>query len=159
MAIVTSITPPNSSFPHVRDWFNENLHPDKLNLDDEHVYDSTYNAGKFVSIFQFTGCLAGGTHVTMSNGTIKPIEQVKVGDDVLTFDTTTRQFTVRPVPETFDHGPKECIEVQFEPSVPGVLHLGTSIVCTPNHEFYTSNRGWVRADELTPDDDVIGLGD
>ncbi len=34
---------------------------------------------------------------------------------------------------------------------------GVTVTVTPNHKFKTSNRGWVRADELTINDDLINL--
>jgi ribonucleoside-diphosphate reductase alpha chain len=35
------------------------------------------------------------------------------------------------------------------------LSDGRSLRCTPNHRLWTHNRGWVRAEDLTPDDRVM----
>ena len=32
---------------------------------------------------------------------------------------------------------------------------GKSITCTPDHKVYTSNRGYVKAAELLPDDKLV----
>ena len=42
------------TYQDIRKWYDENLHPDKINLDDEKVYKNIFHKGKFVGIFQFT---------------------------------------------------------------------------------------------------------
>ncbi len=42
------------TFNQIREWYDENLHPDKINLDDQKVYKNIFHAGKFAGIFQFT---------------------------------------------------------------------------------------------------------
>jgi len=50
---------------------------------------------KFESQFQFnpSSCLPAGTKITMTDGHIKNIEDVKVGDKVLSYDTEKNMFT------------------------------------------------------------------
>lgn len=31
---------------------------------------------------------------------------------------------------------------------------GKTVKCTKDHKFFTRNRGWIKADELTEDDDI-----
>ena len=42
---------------------------------------------------------------------------------------------------------KNWIELEFD--------LDKKIVCTENHLFLTTNRGWVRAKELESEDEVV----
>ena len=32
------------------------------------------------------------------------------------------------------------------------------MICTPDHEIYTTNRGWIKAKDLLPKDRLNGLG-
>jgi intein/homing endonuclease len=44
----------------------------------------------------------------------------------------------------------ELIEIEVD-----TIHGVKVIRCTPDHPVYTKNRGYVRADELTEDDDLV----
>ena len=44
----------NPTFADVKKFYDENLHPDVLNLNDEKVYKEVFHAGKWAGIFQFT---------------------------------------------------------------------------------------------------------
>jgi ribonucleotide reductase alpha subunit len=44
-------------------------------------------------------------------------------------------------------GVNEIVELRFSD--------GSRLRCTPNHRVWTANRGWVHANELTPDDKVV----
>ena len=44
----------NPTFTQVRDYYDSNLHPDKLNFDDQKVYENIFHAGKWAGVFQFT---------------------------------------------------------------------------------------------------------
>lgn len=45
----------NPEFADIKDWFNENLSTDNVvDLDDQHVYENVYHAGKWAAIFQAT---------------------------------------------------------------------------------------------------------
>ncbi len=66
------------------------------------------------------GCFIPGTLVTMSNGTKKPIETVKVGDFVLTH---TREA-------------KEVINLFERPFADLLVRINNSLTCTLNHEIY-----------------------
>lgn len=48
-----------------------------------------------------------------------------------------------------DKGVKETIELEFED--------GRTLRCTPDHKIETSNRGWVEAQDLTEEDDVLHI--
>jgi DNA polymerase-3 subunit alpha len=44
----------NPTFEQVRGFYNEHLHPDKIDLDDSQVWRNVFHKGKWAGIFQFT---------------------------------------------------------------------------------------------------------
>tara|TARA_R110000765_G_scaffold213290_4_gene318352 strand:+ start:539 stop:3949 length:3411 start_codon:yes stop_codon:yes gene_type:complete len=42
------------TFEQVREYYNEKLHPDTINLNDSEVYENVFHAGRWAGIFQFT---------------------------------------------------------------------------------------------------------
>jgi DNA polymerase-3 subunit alpha len=42
------------TFGQVKDWYDKNLHPDAIDLNDKKVYKNIFHKGKFVGVFQFT---------------------------------------------------------------------------------------------------------
>ena len=45
---------PNPTFEDVKTFYDENLHPDKIDLDNQDVYKNIFHKGKWAGIFQFT---------------------------------------------------------------------------------------------------------
>lgn len=57
MAIVQSIKPVTRApvtFREIKQWYEDNLAPGAVNLDDQHVYENVYHAGKWAGVFQVT---------------------------------------------------------------------------------------------------------
>ena len=44
----------NPSFDQIRDFYNNVLHPEKIDLDDKDVWENVFHEGKWAGIFQFT---------------------------------------------------------------------------------------------------------
>jgi DNA polymerase III subunit alpha len=44
----------NPTFDQVKDYYDEHLHPDKINLNDQDVYENIFHEGKWAGVFQFT---------------------------------------------------------------------------------------------------------
>ena len=44
----------NPTFHDIKRYYDQNLHPDKIDLNDQKVYKNVFHKGKFVGIFQFT---------------------------------------------------------------------------------------------------------
>ena len=42
------------TFAQIRDYYNENLHPDNLDFDNQEIYENIFHAGKWAGVFQFT---------------------------------------------------------------------------------------------------------
>ncbi len=93
-------------------------------------------------------CFVAGTPVRMADGSERPIEKVRVGDKVLSYDLTTHKVVAAEVTHTFVHAPALAHRT--------VIVNGT-LVATPNHPFY-ANGGWRPAGKLHPGDTLLRLG-
>lgn len=102
-------------------------------------------------------CLVGSSKiVTRDYGkiTIKEIVELFTKDkniQVLGFNTHTDKVEWAPVEAAQLTRPNaELVELEIE-----TIYGTKTIRCTPDHPVYTKNRGYVRADELTEDDDLV----
>ena len=83
------------------------------------------------------GCFTGDTQVTMSDGSTKNIADVKVGDNVISYDEYLDEFVIENVEEVLCYGQHDIYRVEFED--------GTFVDCTASHPFFTTN-GWAAID-------------
>ena len=103
-----------------------------------------YNGSKYqdlcISEIWFSGkdvlCFAEGTMVTMSNGSKKPIEQIRKGHEILCFQG--QALATARVEEV-----AEAIHGSF---VEYTLDNGISVTCTPDHPIMCASKGWVSQD-------------
>jgi major membrane immunogen (membrane-anchored lipoprotein) len=94
------------------------------------------------------GCFDKDTLVTLSNGEEVLISEINIGDSVLSYDTKKNIMVNKIVTNTqnFDSD-KNWLELEFDD--------GNIIKCTEDHKFYTKNRGWIEASDLTSEDEFI----
>jgi len=96
-------------------------------------------------------CFAGNTLVTTPTGKV-PIKDLKAGDKVINLCEETKQYkedTVVKVHKNLTHSKSEkMLELEFD--------NGIKTQVTANHKFLT-DKGWVRADELTDDLEIIDI--
>src|SRR5262249_32188570 len=85
-------------------------------------------------------CFAAGTPV-WTELRLSAIEQVKIGDRVLSKDVETGELTYKPVVQTTVRQPKELTTLRFGDE---------TIVWTAGHRFWSSGSGWVKARDLEP---------
>jgi hypothetical protein len=102
-------------------------------------------------------CLVGSTElITKEYGktTIKDVVELFNKDvviHVMAFNTHTDVAEWVPVEAAQLTRPNaELVELEIE-----TIHGIKTIRCTPDHPIYTKNRGYVRADELTEDDELV----
>lgn len=95
-------------------------------------------------------CLRKDTLIATNTGQI-PIQQIKQGDLVYSFCQETKQIELRPVINTWLNLHKSN---SYDHFLSIELENGTTLQVTPNHKIYT-NRGMVRADELTENDVIF----
>lgn len=89
------------------------------------------------------GCFVPETNIIMANGEIKKIDQIQVEDKII-----DAYGIIRNVENVFQYIiDEEIIELEFENS--------KIIRCTKEHKFLTNNRGWVEAQYLNEDDDIV----
>ncbi len=83
-------------------------------------------------------CFAKGTQVRTLAG-MMPIEEIHVGDEVLSQDPSTGELAYKPVLETTLRRPTERIRISLPDE---------AIDATGGHPFWASGRGWQMAKEL-----------
>ena len=94
------------------------------------------------------GCFSKDSLVTLPNGDSVPISKIKVGDEILSYDLENHKHVTKKVLNTFERDlDKKWIKLHFD--------NGSFIECTEDHKIWTSNRGFVEAKNLTPDDDFV----
>lgn len=99
---------------------------------------------------QVKNSFTAGTSVLMADRTQKPIEEVRVGDEVLATDPQTGESGARKVQELIRHGGDHTM-------VDVTLDDGTVIEATDEHPFWSANRGeFVFAIEIEVGDLVLG---
>lgn len=91
------------------------------------------------------GCFVPGSRVKMSDGLYSPIEIIDIGEEIIDA-YGNKQIVINTL--TYDIE-EDIIELEFKNKI--------KIKCTLDHEFLTSNRGWVKADELSEDDEIIEI--
>lgn len=107
-----------------------------------------------------TACLVNsfvpGTRVLMADGSSKPIEQVKLGDQVLATDPETGESRGQDVVRTIvGDGSKNLVELIVDIDGPAGSAI-ESIVATDGHPFWLPDEGrWVKAAELVVGKDLL----
>ncbi len=92
-------------------------------------------------------CFTAGTPVLLADGGSVPIEQVRVGDQVLTTDPDTGEETPRTVTATMATPDQPVWEV--------TLSDGSTVEATPTHPFWVQGKGWTPVDQVRPGDQLV----
>jgi hypothetical protein len=89
-------------------------------------------------------CFAGGTPVHTRTG-CRPIEDLQIGDLVLSRDTATGALEYRPVTAIYHRRPSPTYRVVIG---------GESLIATGIHRFWKAGAGWTMARDLKPGDPI-----
>lgn len=84
------------------------------------------------------GCFKAGTKITMADGSYKNIEEIQVGDNIISYDELTKEFKTDIVTNIFIHSNIKTI-VKIYLSNNNILYT------TPNHPLL-STKGWKSLD-------------
>lgn len=79
-------------------------------------------------------CFVGGTKVTMADGSKKDIEDIQVGEKVLTYDEVSKQQIIRPVSEAIHHDSRWTDLYSFE------FSDGSKVTSNDEHRFFIADR-------------------
>jgi len=85
----------------------------------------------FHSDSSYSSCFVAGTKITMADGSLKNIEDIVVGDEVLAYDVLNKTTYKTVVLKTFE-STSSCIATI-------TLNNGTEIKCTPSHPLLTQD--------------------
>jgi hypothetical protein len=114
------------------------------NGDAIYAHESPYPTLTFRGTVKMHGCLDENTLITLANGEHVEIKDISVGTYVLSLNTETNLIEENKVLNVINgYSNKEYCELIFD---------DRSIVCTKDHEFWTTNRGYVKAIELNEND-------
>jgi len=102
----------------------------------------------FDEILYVLMCFHPDTMVVTKDGN-KRIADVHSGDQVASFDEESQKSVWRTVSNQVK------TPSAHKPKVQIVLDNGHIVKCTADHQWLTTNRGWVEAGELTPGDDLV----
>ena len=113
------------------------------------------------------GCFHKDTLITLANGELVPISELKKGDNILSYDIENNKEVIKKVKETFKYLPEISFNEKKIINKPPIEYLTSdknwielifsdrSIKCTEDHMFFTKNRGWIEAQNLTDSDIFI----
>jgi hypothetical protein len=92
-------------------------------------------------------CLHPCTNITMSDGTLRKIKDIKIGEKVMTINEKINKKEVKEVEYIYKNLSKsQMYEIEME--------NGNIVKITGNHKVKLENGNWKRVDELTENDNI-----
>ena len=95
---------------------------------------------------QYNYCLSGETYIHTLQGR-KKIKDIKVGDEVWSYNTEKQKYEISKVTNTMNRIVDRYLKITVGKK---------TLLITDNHKIFTK-RGWVEAQKLTTDDEVLML--
>ena len=86
------------------------------------------------------GCFIAGTEITLENGDVKNIEDVNIGDEVLTYNEEKGVLEPGIVGDLQSYDVSFLVKLNFD--------NGVEITTTAEHPFYVDGKGWIHAGKL-----------
>jgi len=109
------------------------------------------NIKDFADILYILLCFHPDTLVKTKNGD-KKISDITIRDEVLSYDKDADTFCYIKPEKIIKNSSKDVKKLKL------TFADGSVVKCTADHEFYTKNRGWVMAKDLTDTDDIQEYG-
>lgn len=94
-----------------------------------------------------------GESLVLTNSGYRKIIDIEIGDTIVNYNEITNEFKLDTVINKYENLSKSLNEKMYELN----FDNGRNIRVTGNHKFLTENRGWIRADELTENDEIVHL--
>lgn len=94
-----------------------------------------------------SSCFAAGTPVHTRDGLV-PIEQLRIGDQVLSLDARTGKLDYKPVVVVLHNPPSETLKIRSG---------GETVTTTTIHRFWKAGQGWSLARDLAEGDPLRGV--
>jgi len=113
---------------------------------DRTVVMYSYDDDHDFTVSGFDTCFLAGTKVLMADGSYKNIEEINIGDMVLSYHEHTKRIVPCRVANVFAHHPNEMAGYY--------LLINNGLRVTPNHRFYSDGR-WVYAGNLKVGDSLF----
>jgi hypothetical protein len=92
-------------------------------------------------------CFIAGTQISLPDGSYKNIEEINLGEEVLTFNESLNTTEVGIVGDLKSHKVDNLIEIVFEGDI--------SVTTTPEHPFFVKENGYLEAKNLSIGDICI----
>ena len=105
--------------------------------------DHTYFANGFLvhnSKFVVPSCFIAGTEITLANGDVKNIEDIIVGEEVLTYNEESKKNEAGVVGNLKESEVDSIIRITLDNEI--IIHT------TSEHPFYVNGKGWIKASEI-----------
>ncbi len=87
--------------------------------------------------------------ILTSIGLVK-IEDIKVGDKVWSYNEETKEKELKTVKRQFRNKTKEWLHIIVQ-----IEEKEEEIICTPNHRIYIKGKGWIKANEILENDEIL----
>lgn len=132
----------------------ETLRNDEIN--DEIIHQIDDGNIPMIVVDEMHKCFDYNTPILTDSGymAIGDIVKNKLNINVYSYNVYTNSIEIKHVTNWFENNISEnLIKLKFETSE-GIKE----IKCTATHKFYTSNRGWVKAKDITEEDNVVEYG-
>lgn len=100
-------------------------------------------------------CLTYNTRVRMWDNSVKSLNKITIGDVVIGHDSE-QGFSPSTVLDVMKYSPADSKWLKIYTSKPDAARYSWNILnCTKEHRVWTSNRGWVEAQYLTKEDELV----
>ncbi|GAA0422179.1 hypothetical protein GCM10010160_57490 [Acrocarpospora corrugata] len=122
---------------HIKNWLNS--------------FEMVKKARAKVASLKKIGCssFVPGTQVLMADGTHKPIEEIKIGDQLIATDPVTGESEAQPVLALMvGEGEKNLVRINVDTDGPSGDKVGI-IIATDHHPFWVAGQAhWFNADQI-----------